>query len=185
MKFHQQKLRGVVLIEPEPYTDERGLFRRQFCQREFSEAGLMADIKQCNVSENKSRNTLRGFHYQLPPHAESKVLSCMKGAVHDIVIDLRKGSETWLKWQSFKLTEENRLSLYVPAGCANAYLTLRDDTWIFYYHSEFYAPGAEGGIRYDDPLFNFDWPARPEVISDKDRNIPIVDPKTFLAHSDL
>jgi dTDP-4-dehydrorhamnose 3,5-epimerase len=185
MKFHEQKLGGVFLIEPEPYADERGLFRRQFCQREFSELGLMTDIRQCNVSENKGSYTLRGFHYQLPPHAESKLLSCMKGAVHDIVVDLRKGSETWLKWQSFQLTEENRLSLYVPAGCANAYLTLQDDTWIFYYHSEFYTPGAEGGIRYDDPLFNFDWPFKPEVISDKDRNLPIVDSKTFLAHSDL
>ncbi len=184
MIFREQELFGVFLIEPEPYADERGLFRRHFCEREFSELGLLTGIKQCNVSENKRRYTLRGFHYQLPPHAENKLLSCIKGAVHDIVVDLRKGSETCLKWQSFQLTEENRLSLYVPAGCANAYLTLQDNTWIFYYHSEFYTAGAEGGIRYDDPLFNFDWPVKPEVISEKDRNIPIVNPMTFPAPLD-
>jgi dTDP-4-dehydrorhamnose 3,5-epimerase len=185
MIFHEQKLPGVFLVEPEPYADQRGLLRRHFCQREFSEAGLMVDIRQCNVSENRSRHTLRGFHYQLPPHGENKLLSCMKGAVHDIVVDLRRRSETFLKWQSFQLTEENRLSLYVPVGCANAYLTLRDDTWVFYYHSEFYTPGAEGGIRYDDPLFDFDWPVKPEVISDKDLSIPMVDPKAFSARSEL
>ena len=185
MIFHEQKLFGVFIIEPEPYADDRGLLRRHFCEKEFSEHDLMTGIKQCNVSENKSRHTLRGFHYQLPPHGEHKLLSCMKGAVHDIVVDLRKGSETYLKWQSFQLSEENRLSLYVPVGCANAYLTFQDNTWILYCHSEFYAPGAESGIRYNDPFFKFDWPVKPEVISDKDLNIPLVDPKTFLVPLDV
>jgi dTDP-4-dehydrorhamnose 3,5-epimerase len=168
MIVHKQKLSGVCLIEPEPYCDERGLLRRHFCQREFADHGIMTDVKQCNVSENKKRHTLRGFHYQMPPYGENKILSCMKGAIYDVVVDMREDSESYLQWESFELTEENRLSLYVPIGCANAYLTLKDDTWIFYYHSEFYAPGAEAAIRYNDPGFGFEWPTDPEVISDKD-----------------
>jgi dTDP-4-dehydrorhamnose 3,5-epimerase len=185
MIFHEQKLQGVYIIEPEPYADERGLLRRYFCAKEFSEHELMTDIKQCNVSENKIKYTLRGFHYQIPPHAENKLLSCVKGAIYDIVADVRKGSETYLKWQSFQLSEENRLGLYVPVGCANAYLTLNDNTWIFYCHSEFYAPGAEGGIRYNDPFFKFNWPAKPEVISDKDLSIPLVNAKILPVSLDI
>lgn len=172
MIFHKQKLPGVFIIEPESYSDKRGLLRRHFCQREFAEQGIAMDIRQSNVSENKLRHTLRGFHYQLPPHGEHKILSCMKGAIYDVILDLRKESDTYLKWESFELSEENRLSLYVPIGCANAYLTLRDNTWIFYLHSEFYTPGSEGGIRYNDPFFNFAWPAEPQMISNKDLKIP-------------
>ena len=172
MKFSKQKLDGVYLIKHEGHEDKRGMLRRHFCQNEFAEYGLMTEIKQCNLSENRKKHTLRGFHFQLPPHGEEKVISCIKGSAYDIVVDLREESKTYLKWQSFELTEENRLSLYVPIGCANAYLTLQDSTWILYYHSEFYASGGEGGIRYNDPLFNFHWPAEPQVISDKDRNIP-------------
>ena len=172
MKFSEQKLERVYLIEPEPHKDERGMLRRHFCQHEFAEYSLMNEIKQTNVSENRKKHTLRGFHFQLPPHGENKVISCIKGSIYDIVFDLREESKTYLQWQPFELTEESRLSLYVPIGCANAYLTLQDSSWILYYHSEFYAPGSEGGIRYNDPLFKFHWPAEPKVISDKDLNIP-------------
>ena len=172
MIFQKQKLSDVFIIEPEQYSDERGLLRRHFCQREFNEQGLMTDVKQCNVSENKKRHTLRGFHYQLIPYSENKVLSCIKGSIFDIVVDLREDSSTYLQWQKFELTEENRLNLYLPIGCANAYLTLQDNTWIFYYHSAFYNPTAEAGIRYNDPLFKFKWPAKPKVISDKDLDFP-------------
>ena len=172
MKFIQQKLSGLYLIEPEPHIDKRGILRRQFCQKEFAQYGLMADIKQCNISENKRDLTLRGFHFQLPPFGEHKLICCVRGEIHNIVVDVRKDSETYLEWQSFCLNEENRLSLYVPIGCANAYLTRRDNTWILYYHSEFFTPRAESGIRYDDPFFKFDWPATPSVISEKDRAIP-------------
>jgi dTDP-4-dehydrorhamnose 3,5-epimerase len=175
MKFHKQKISGVFIVEPEPYSDERGLLRRHFCRKEFEAHGLMPDVKQCNISENKKRHTLRGFHYQLPPHGEDKILSCIKGAIFDVVMDLRGTSDTYLKWESFELTEENRLSLYVPKGCANAYLTLKDNTWIFYYHSEAYAPVAEAGIRYDDPFFKVDWPAKPAIISEKDGCYPDFD----------
>lgn len=172
MIFHEQKLPGIYIIEPEPYCDDRGLLRRHFCRREFSELSIMTDIKQCNVSENRLQHTLRGFHYQLPPKGENKIISCIKGAIYDVVVDLRGNSSSYLMWESFELTEESRLSLYVPVGCANAYLTLSDNTWILYYHSEFYAPGSEGGIRYDDPFFKFEWPAEPKVISDKDLCLP-------------
>ena len=172
MKFTEQKLEGVYLIEPEPHKDERGMLRRHFCQREFKNHKLMKDIRQTNVSENNKKHTLRGFHFQYPPYGENKVISCIRGSIFDIVMDLREESETYLQWQHFELTEENRLSIYVPIGCANAYITLSDNTWILYYHSEFYMPGDEGGIRYNDPFFKFHWPVEPEVISEKDLNIP-------------
>lgn len=139
----------------------------------------MIDVKQCNVSENKKQYTLRGFHCQLPPYGENKIISCIKGAIFDVVVDLRVDSDSYLRWESFELTEENRLSLYVPKGCANAYLTLQDNSWIFYYHSEFYAPIAEAGIRYNDPLFKFEWPAEPKIISDKDLNLSDFTPNLF------
>lgn len=179
MIFHKRRLSGVFVIEPEPYSDERGLLRRHFCQREFGKQGIMTNVKQCNISENERQHTLRGFHYQLPPYGENKVLSCIKGAIFDVVVDLGEGSESYLKWDSFELTEGNRLSLYVPKGCANAYLTLQDNTWIFYYHSEFYVPVAEAGIRYNDPFFKFEWPVEPSVISKKDKSYPDFNPENL------
>ncbi len=172
MKFAEQQIEGVYLIEPDPYKDERGMLRRHFCQNEFADFGLMTEIKQTNISENIKKHTLRGFHFQYPPYGENKVISCIKGSIYDIVVDLREESETYLQWQHFELTEKNRLSIYVPIGCANAYITLSDNTWILYYHSEFYMPRDEGGIRYNDPFFKFYWPAEPEVISEKDLCIP-------------
>ena len=172
MIFKKQKIEDVLIISPEPFTDNRGLLRRHYCQKEFSNAGVDFNILQCNVSENKLKYTLRGFHYQSAPFGENKVISSMNGSIFDVVIDLRKNSKTFLQWEAYKLTKENRLSLFVPKGCANAYLTLEDNTWIFYYHSEFYTPGAEVGIRYNDPYFNIQWPFEPVVISDKDRTYP-------------
>lgn len=179
MEFYEQKIRGVFLIEPEPFADERGMFRRHFCQKEFSEHGIVTSVAQSNVSENKFKHTLRGFHYQLPPHGEGKTLSCLRGAIYDIVVDLRPKSSTYLKWIAVELNENNRKSIHVPPGCANAFLTLADNSLIHYYCSEFYNSGAERGVRYNDPLFNFKWPAEPIVISDKDRSWPDfkVDPR--------
>lgn len=177
MKFAEQKIPGVYLIEPEPFHDHRGMLRRHFCQNEFAKYGILQDIKQCNVSENKLARTLRGFHYQRPPHAEGKLISCFKGAIYDIVLDMRPESSAYRQWIAVELDDENRLSLYVPPGCANAYLTSVDNTWIFYYHSEIYNPGAEVGIRYNDPYFQFKWPAEPGVISNKDRSYPLFDPQ--------
>ena len=179
MKFHKQQFEGVWIIEAEPIADNRGVFRRHFCQKEFQEIGLDIKIVQTNISENKKKHTLRGFHYQLPPHEEAKVLTCLKGAVYDVIVDLRPDSESYLKWMPFELKEGDNLSLYVPSGCANGYLTLEDSTTILYYMSEFYSPGSYTGFRYNDPLFSVKWPAEPAVISEKDENFDDFDPQSI------
>lgn len=172
MKFHKQKIKGVYLIEPEPFVDDRGVFRRHFDQKEFKDNSITTRIVQANVSENKYQYTLRGFHYQKYPYGEGKTLSCIKGAIFDIVVDVRPKSPTYLKWISFELDENNRKSIHIPPGCANAFLTLKDNCIIHYYCSQFYNSKAEKGIRYNDPLLNFKWPHKVVVISDKDKNHP-------------
>lgn len=172
MKFFDQKIQGVYIIKPEPFEDHRGMLRRHFCQNEFKAKGLFSEVRQTNVSENFKQYTLRGFHYQIEPKREAKVLSCLRGSIYDIIVDLRPKSSTYLQWESFQLSADSRESLYVPEGCANAWMTTEDNTAIFYYHSEFFSPGFEGGIRYNDPLFNFKWPHEPVVMSDKDKNYP-------------
>lgn len=172
MKFFEQKLPGVFIIEPESFVDDRGVFRRHFCQQEFKAHGIRANVAQCNVSENKNKYTLRGFHYQLDPHGEGKTLSCLVGKIYDIIVDLRSDSPTYLQWQSFELDAENRRSIHIPPGCANAFLTLQDNCLIHYYCSESYFGPSERGIRYNDPLFRFAWPHAPELISEKDKNHP-------------
>ncbi|HYV37359.1 MAG TPA: dTDP-4-dehydrorhamnose 3,5-epimerase family protein [Gemmataceae bacterium] len=172
MKFQPQEIAGVFLIEPSPFQDDRGVFRRHFCAEGFRKHGLPSIAVQANISENPHAFTLRGFHYQLPPHAEAKTLSCLRGKIHDIVVDVRPDSPTFMQWRAFDLDDVNRLSLHVPAGCANAFLTLVDHCLIQYYCSYPYTPAAERGIRYNDPAFGFTWPAEPRLISDKDRSHP-------------
>jgi|TARA_Y100000294_G_C8570697_1_gene342602 dTDP-4-dehydrorhamnose 3,5-epimerase len=176
MNFLPQVIPDVYLLEPEPYSDERGLLRRHFCQNEFAEAGLFENVCQSNISENPRKGTLRGFHFQQSPNKEAKVLSVVKGAIYDIVVDLRSSSSTYLSWTAFELNESNRLALYVPPGCSNAWLTMEADTWIHYYHSEFYSPASEAGIRYDDPFFGFEWPDNPTLVSQKDREYALFSP---------
>jgi dTDP-4-dehydrorhamnose 3,5-epimerase len=172
MKFHELAVPGSHLIEPEPYADARGVLRRHFCAREFQAHGLIPTVAQGNISENRHRHTLRGFHYQDPPCQEAKTLSCIRGALHVIVADLRPKTATYLKWVSAEISEKNRQSLHVPAGCAVAMMTLEDDTVVHYYMSEFFAPNSYRGIRYNDPAFGFVWPAEPRHISDKDKSYP-------------
>ena len=172
MKFHPQNLSGVFLIEPTPFKDDRGVFRRHFCVKELSEQGIISDVRQCNVSENRYAHTLRGFHYQIPPFGEGKTLSCLKGSIFDIIVDLRPESQTYMQWLSFELNEENRRSIHIAPGCANAFLTLEDESLIHYYCSQSYTPSAERGIRYNDPSFGFEWPFDPAVVSEKDMNHP-------------
>ena len=172
MNFVEQALPGVFLIQPTPFEDERGIFRRHFCSREFADHGIAHDVKQANVSENRHAFTLRGFHYQLAPHGEGKTLSCLKGAIYDVVVDLRESSPTYLKWLTVELSDANRHTVHVPPGCANAFLTLKDDSIIQYYCSESYAPDYERGIRFDDPVFSFKWPVTPAHISAKDLKHP-------------
>ena len=181
MKFIELDLPGVWVLEPELVADDRGVFHRSFCQREFQEHGLAPELRQGNVSSNKRKHTLRGFHYQIQPHEEAKTLSCLVGSIYDIVVDLRPDSPTFLKWVSVNLNAADGLSLHVPAGCANAYMSMDETTLVHYYMSEFYAPDSYRGFRYDDPLFGFEWPCEPAVISDKDRSFPDFDPESLKA----
>ncbi len=179
MIFEEQKIKGVWLIKAEPVSDSRGAFRRHFCQNELKQAGLKFNIVQTNISENKNKHTLRGFHYQLAPHEEDKILTCLQGSLYDVIVDLRPDSETFLKWIPVELSAGDNLSVYIPRGCANAYLTLKDSTIILYYMSEFYNPGSYTGFRYNDPQFSVEWPAEPAVISEKDESFKDFDPASI------
>ena len=172
MKFHEQKLLGVYIIEPESFTDDRGVFRRHFCDREFAERSIVTDVRQSNVSENRYAHTLRGFHYQISPYGEGKTLSCLKGSIYDIIVDVRPQSPTYMQWISIELNEENRYSIHIAPGCANAFLTMEDNCLIHYYCSQPYTPEAERGIQYNDPAFKFEWPTEPAVISERDLSHP-------------
>jgi dTDP-4-dehydrorhamnose 3,5-epimerase len=172
MDFVKNKLPGVFLIKPELVLDHRGVFRRHFCVKEFSENGIATEVMQTNVSENRFAFTLRGFHFQLEPYSEGKTLSCLKGSIFDIIVDLRRESDTYMKWVSFNLNSENRHSIHIPPGCANAFLTLEDNCLIHYYCSQPFMPSQERGIRYNDPAFQFEWPQTPEIISEKDLKHP-------------
>ena len=174
MIFQKQKIKDLIVINPEPYTDRRGLFRRVYCFNELKLKKINFKIKQANISENKDTQTLRGFHFQKFPYGEDKIISCVQGEIHNIVIDMREDSKTFKNWQSFCLSEKNRLGLLVPKGCANAYLTLKKKTWVLYFHSQFYKPGYEESLKYDDPKFNFDWPKKIKVISKKDNSIKFI-----------
>jgi len=176
MKFHKQDIDGVWLIETEPVVDNRGAFHRHFCVKEFAQTGIPLKIAQTNISANKKKHTLRGFHYQVAPHEEAKVLTCLRGSFCDVVVDLRPESKTFMQWKTFELNAVENFSLYVPAGCANGYLTLEDSTTILYYMSEFYSPESYTGFRYNDPAFNVEWPTEPVVISEKDKSFAYFDP---------
>ena len=173
MKFQELGLPGVWLIEPELIQDERGIFRRHFCKKEFADHGIETGVMQGNISENPHLYTLRGFHYQAPPHSEGKTISCLSGGVYDIVVDLRKGSKTFLQWVSLTIDSKDRKSLYVPPGCANAYMTTEPNTIVHYYMTAMYTADAYRGFHYNDPAFNFVWPAPPKLISEKDQNLPL------------
>ncbi len=172
MKFKEQAIAGTWLIEPELVSDARGVFRRHFCNQEFAEHGIETRVMQGNVSENPHLHTLRGFHYQLAPHAEGKTISCFSGALYDIIVDLRPDSKSFLKWISLTLDAKTRSSLYIPPGCANAYLTTEPNTVVHYYMSELYVPGSYRGFYYNDPSFDFKWIVEPKVISERDKNLP-------------
>ncbi|MCL6482384.1 MAG: dTDP-4-dehydrorhamnose 3,5-epimerase [Firmicutes bacterium] len=173
MIFHKLKLEGAYRIDLEPREDERGFFARAWCQREFAEHGLETHIVQSNLSYNRYRGTLRGMHYQAPPHEEVKLVRCIRGSIFDVIIDLRPDSPTYLQWVGVELTATNRQMLYVPRGFAHGFQTLEDDTEVFYHVSEFYHPEAERGVRWNDPQFGIQWPAvEKRILSPKDQNWP-------------
>jgi dTDP-4-dehydrorhamnose 3,5-epimerase len=170
--FQPLALGGAFVVEIDPRRDERGFFARTFCRDEFGAQGLCADFPQCSVSFNARKATLRGMHYQDAPHAEVKLVRCTQGAIHDVLIDLRRGSPTYRKWVAVELTAENRKALYVPEGLAHGFLTLADATEVFYQISRPHEPLAARGVRYDDPAFGIRWPAPPAVIAERDRGYP-------------
>lgn len=173
MIFSETDLRGAFVIDLERLEDERGSFARAWCRREFEEHGLDTCVAQCNVAFNKRRGTLRGLHYQRTPQAEAKLVRCTKGAVYDVIVDLRPDSPTYMGWLGVELTEESGRMLYVPEGLAHGYQTLVDATETFYQMSQFYAPEMQAGVRWDDPAFGIEWPEVPErVISEKDQSWP-------------
>lgn len=173
MIFTETKLSGAFIIEPERLEDERGFFARSFCQREFEDHGLDLNVAQCNISFNQKRGTLRGMHYQAPPYQEEKLVRCTKGAIYDVIIDLRPESLTFKQWVAADLTAENRRMIYVPAGFAHGFQTLEDETEVFYQMSEFYHPECTRGVRWDDPAFEIEWYSKVESISKNDATYPL------------
>ena len=173
MKFYKKEIDGAFLIDLEKYEDKRGFFARSFCTNEFLEHGISFTPVQANIAYNYNKNTLRGLHYQSGKFAESKLVRCIKGALYDVIIDLRPDSPTYKKWMGVDLTEGNRKLFYIPEGCAHGYQTMTNDAELFYMVSAFYAPDFEKGIRWNDPVFNIQWKKYDNlIISDKDRNWP-------------
>jgi dTDP-4-dehydrorhamnose 3,5-epimerase len=171
--FEETKLPGAFVIDLERREDERGFFARTFCANEFGDHGLNARLVQANTSWNPRKGTLRGMHFQNAPHAEVKVVRATRGAIHDVIIDLRPGSPTYKQWIGVDLTQENRRALYVPEGFAHGFQTLVPDTEVHYLVTEFYTPEAEGGVRWDDPAFGIEWPDPDNAfVSPKDAGWP-------------
>jgi len=172
MRFTQTELGGAWLIELEPRVDDRGFFARTFCMREFADHGLETRFVQHSISYSSRKGTLRGMHFQRPPHGEVKVVSCLKGAILDVVIDLRPDSPARLQWRAFELSAANRCQLYVPQGFAHGFQTLADDTTVGYLISAFQETTAASGVRHDDLAFAIDWPLPVAAMSDADRSWP-------------
>jgi len=171
--FEQTRLQGAFLVDLERREDERGFFARTWCADEFADHGLVNRVVQANVSWNAKPGTLRGMHFQHPPHAETKLVRCTRGGIYDVIVDLRPDSETYKQWLGVELNAENRRALFVPEGFAHGYQTLVPDSEITYQVSAAYAPQAEGGVRWDDPAFGIEWPdAGNALLSDKDRSWP-------------
>lgn len=176
MRFTSLDIEGAWTVEPEPFRDERGWFARVFCEESFASHGLETHFPQHSLSCSRDRGTLRGMHYQRAPHAETKLVACLQGAVCDVLVDLRPHSPTYLRWTGVELSAENGVQVYIPEGCAHGFQTLTDDVLIRYMISSAYAPDHAAGLRYDDPAIGIDWPAEPGVMSDKDRNWPLLQP---------
>lgn len=172
MNFKETTLKGAFLIEPERLEDERGFFSRSYCRREFEAHGLNPRVVQCNVSYNVKKGTLRGMHYQVPPYEEAKLVRCTQGSIYDVIIDLRSGSKSYLNHFGVRLDYTNHLMLYIPEGFGHGFLTLEDNTEVFYQMSEFYSPEYSRGCRWNDSTFNIQWPIEVEIISERDQNYP-------------
>ena len=180
MIFTATQLDDAWLIDLEPREDERGFFARIWCRHELAAQGLDTEIAQENLSFNRYRGTVRGLHFQRPPHEETKIVRCTRGEIFDVIVDLRPQSPTYLRWQGFELTAENHKALYVPKGFAHGFQTLVDDAEIVYQISEFYAPNSAGGHRYDDAAFGVAWPLPVTMISERDLSWPAFNAATSI-----
>jgi dTDP-4-dehydrorhamnose 3,5-epimerase len=170
--FTETKLLGAFVIEAERFEDERGFFARTWCQREFKAHGLNPRLVQCSISFNKKKGTLRGMHYQVAPFEEVKLVRCTKGAIYDVIIDLRPESPTFKRYIAIVLSADNRKMLYIPERCAHGFQTLEDNTEVFYQMSEFYASEGARGLRWNDPTFAIEWPHAERIIIERDLNYP-------------
>lgn len=176
MILNEAPLAGAFVIQPELRRDERGFFARTFCRETLLEHGIDIDIVQCNLTHNRRRGTLRGMHYQIPPHAEQKLVCCVRGAAFDVIVDLRGDSPTRGQWYAVELTADNRRSLLIPRGMAHGFQTLTADTEMFYQMGQSFSPEHARGFRYDDPAIGIDWPLAVSCISERDRNFgPVFD----------
>ena len=174
MNFKETGLEGAYIIELKPHTDERGRFFRVFCKKDFKKIGLNKEFVQINQSVNNLKGTLRGIHYQTPPPGDCKLIRCITGKVLDIIVDIREGSSTFLKYFVTELSPENLKMIYITEGFAHGFITLEDNTQLIYQHTSYYIPEQEAGIRYSDPFLNLTLPIKPEVISEKDENLPLI-----------
>lgn len=179
MRFRALPIAGPVVVELEPHIDDRGAFARTFCVDEFAAAGLPIDFPQCNLSINHRAGTMRGMHYNASPWGESKLVRCVRGAVHDVIVDLRVASPTRFEHVAIELSAENRLALFVPADFAHGFLTLQDDSDVTYHMGARYVPDAARGMRWDDPALGIEWPGTPAVISPADASYPWLDRPRF------
>ena len=175
MIFTETSLKGSYVIDLVPFTDERGWFARTYCSNEFAAIGHDKEWVQLNHSFTIQQGTIRGMHYQLAPLTEIKLVRCIAGAVYDVIIDLRKGSSTFLKWIGVELSAQNKKMIYIPAGFAHGFQALTPDCELIYHHSQFYMPGVEGGIRFNDPIVNISWPLAATNISERDNTHPYLD----------
>ena len=174
MKIKQTPLQNAFVIEPEPFTDDRGLFARVFCKQELQSILHGKNIVQVNHSMTRQKGAIRGMHFQRPPMAEIKMVKCLSGSVFDVMIDLRSDSSTFLNWYGEKLSAENMKMMYIPEGFAHGFQTLEENSELLYLHTEFYCPEHEGGVRYNDPLINISWPIEVADISKKDKNYSLL-----------
>jgi dTDP-4-dehydrorhamnose 3,5-epimerase len=168
MRLEELPLTGAFIVSPERHCDARGWFARTFCRDEFAAHGLTGDFVQCSASFNARRGTLRGMHFQRAPHEETKLVRCTRGAVFDVLLDLRPSSATFCRWHAIELNDQDGVAVYVPAGLSHGFQSLTDTTEIFYQITERYVPEASGGVRWDDPAFAIDWPIRPPILSERD-----------------
>jgi dTDP-4-dehydrorhamnose 3,5-epimerase len=179
MRFDATDIHGVRIVALEPHEDDRGAFARTFCETEFEAAGLPTRFPQCNLSINRRAGTLRGMHFNVAPHGEEKLVRCVRGGIHDVVVDLRPGSPTRFRYVAVELTADNRLALFVPADFAHGFVTLEDDTDVYYHMGAAYVPAAGRGLRWDDPALAIEWPFAPTTMSAADAGYPDIDPSTF------